>query len=277
MAPQGFGAFGGKLLVGNFRDGTIDAFDLTSGNFIDQMKEANGTVISNLSLWDMVFDPTGKTGKDANTLYFTAGGTMEAQGLFGAITANPATPPTTPDFNISATPTTLTIAAGHSASFTVTLGGLNGFNSAVNLTCPNPPPGSTCSLSPMSVSPASGGTASSMVTIGTSSNPYQLMASAKGNNPASTVFAMLLPIPAVGFLGLMIVGTGDKRRFRGRKWLHRLTGGLLLFMATVLLLGASGCYSKKSGTGTQRGTTTVMLTGTSGSITHSTSVSVTVQ
>ena len=276
IAPQGFGAFGGKLLIGNFRDGTIDAFDITSGNFIDQMKQANGTVITNLSLWDMVFDSTGKTG-DPNTMYFTAGGMNEAQGLFGAITASPATPPVTPDFDISASPTTLMITAGQPASFTVTLGSLNKFSSAVSLTCSGQPPGSTCSLSPMSVTPASGGTATSMVTIGTSSNPYQLMASGRGNNPASTVFAMLLPIPAVGFLGLMIAGSGDKRRFQGRKRLHHLTGCFLLLIATVCLLGATGCYSKKTGTGTHRGTTTVMITGTSGSITHSTSVTLAVQ
>jgi hypothetical protein len=224
----------------------------------------------------MVFDPTGKTGKDPNTMYFTGGGTNEAQGLFGAITASSATPPTTPDFNISASPATLMITAGQPASFTVTLGGLNGFNSAVNLTCSGQPLGSTCSLSPMSVSPASGSTATSMVTISTSSNPYQMLSS-QGNSASSTVFAMLLPIPAVGFLGLLIAGSGDKRRFRRRKWLQHLTGSLLLLIATICPLGATGCYSKKAGTGTQRGTTTVMITGTSGNINHSTSVTVTVQ
>jgi uncharacterized protein (TIGR03118 family) len=276
IPPAGFGKFAGNLLIGNFGDGTIDAFDFTSGNFIDQMKQANGTVITNLSLWDMVFDPTGKTGKDPNTMYFTAGGMNETQGLFGAITASPATPPTTPDFNISASPTTLTITAGQPASFTVTLGSLNGFSSAVSLTCSGQPLGSTCSLSPMSVSPASGGMATSMVTISTSSNPYQ-MASLQGNNPASTVFAMLLPIPAVGFLGLLIAGSGDKRRFHERKWLQHLTGSLLMVIATACLLGASGCYMKKTATGTQRGTTTVMITGTSGGITHSASVTLHVQ
>jgi uncharacterized protein (TIGR03118 family) len=276
IPPSGFGKFAGNLLIGNFGDGTINAFDLTSGNFIDQMKQANGTVIPNPGLWDMVFDPTGKTGKDANTMYFTAGGANEKLGLFGAITASPATPTATPDFNISAAPTTLTIAAGQPASFTVTLGSLNGFNSAVSLTCSGQPLGSACSLSPMSVSPASGGMATSMVTISTSSNPYQ-MASGQGNNPASTVSAMLLPIPAVGFLGLWIAGFGDKRRLQGRKWRQHLTASLLLLVVTACLLGASGCYKKNTGTGTQRGTTTVMITGASGGITHSTSVTLTVQ
>lgn len=103
------------------------------------------------------------------------------------------------------------------------------------------------------------------------------MASLQGNNPASTVFAMLLPIPVVGFLGLLIAGSGDKRRFHGRKWLQHLTGSLLVVVATACLLGASGCYMKKTGTGTQRGTTTVMITGASGSITHSASVTLHVQ
>ncbi len=274
-APQGFGAFGGKLLVGNFGDGTINAFDFTTGAFVDQMKQANGTVITNLSLWDMVFDSTGMTG-DPNTLYFTAGGMNETQGLFGAITANPATPPATPDFNISASPTSLIITAGQPASFTVTLGGLNGFNSAVSLTCSGQPLGSMCSLSPMSVSPASGGTVTSTVTIATSSNPYQMMAST-GKGESSSFFGMLLPLPVLGFLGLLVAGPGSTRRFRGKQWIQRFTASLVFLFAMACLLGAAGCYSKKTGTGTQRGTTTVMITGTSGSITHSTSVTLTVQ
>jgi len=103
------------------------------------------------------------------------------------------------------------------------------------------------------------------------------MASSQGHNPASTIFGMLLPIPAVGFLGLWVAGPVQKRRFRGRKWLRHLTGSLLLVIAAACLLGAGGCYKKKTGTGTQRGTTAVMITGMSGSITNSASVSLTVQ
>jgi uncharacterized protein (TIGR03118 family) len=273
IPPQNFGAFGGKLLIGNFGDGTINAFDFTSGSFIDQMKQANGTVITNLSLWDMVFDSTGMTG-DPNTMYFTAGGMNEAQGIFGAITASPATPP---DFNISASQTTLTIRAGQSVSFMVIVGGLNGFNSAVNLACSGQPLGSTCTLSPMSVSPASGGTATSTVTIGTNANPYQMMASLQGNTPLSRVFALLLPVPAFSFLGLLFARRRDHPRLLRRNWMKHLAGSLLLLAAMASLLGAVGCYKSKSGTGTQRGVSTMTITGTSGSITHSTSVTLTVQ
>jgi hypothetical protein len=75
----------------------------------------------------------------------------------------------------------------------------------------------------------------------------------------------------------LVTGPAQKRRIHGRNWLRHLAGSLLLVIATACLLGAGGCYMKKTGTGTQRGTTTVMITGTSGSITHSTSVSLTVQ
>ena len=53
VPPTGFGPFAGKLLVGNFGDGTINAFDPATGNFIDQLKDANSAVIANASLWDM--------------------------------------------------------------------------------------------------------------------------------------------------------------------------------------------------------------------------------
>ena len=37
IAPANWGAFGGALLVGNFGDGTINAFDATAGNFSQGM------------------------------------------------------------------------------------------------------------------------------------------------------------------------------------------------------------------------------------------------
>jgi len=94
IAPANFGAFGGKLLIGNFGDGTINAFSFSggAGTFVDQMKDSTGAVIANGSLWDMVFDSTGQTG-NANTLYITAGLNSEMHGLFAALTANAAQTP----------------------------------------------------------------------------------------------------------------------------------------------------------------------------------------
>ena len=279
IPPASFGSFGasGNLLVGNFGDGTINAYNFATGAFIDQMKDQNGTVIANTSLWDMVFGGGGPSG-DANTMYITAGLANEQHGLFSAITAN-ATPPPTGDFNISASPSTSTISAGQNASFTVTVGGLNGFNSAVTLTCSGMPANSNCSFSPASVMPTSGGMVTSTMTISTSSSPYMHAGLISGNQTGG-LYAMILPIPALVLLGAFLAKSIGSRRVTGTKWISGLAGSLALLFATACLLAASGCGGNgmnNPGNGTQRGMATVMVTGTSGNLTHSTSVSLTVQ
>src|SRR5438105_4852293 len=69
--PASFGTFSNAILVGNFGDGTINAFDST-GKSLGQVTDSANNVITNPGLWDMVFG-AGGTG-DPNTLYFTAGG-----------------------------------------------------------------------------------------------------------------------------------------------------------------------------------------------------------
>jgi len=279
IPPASFGSFGASsnLLVGNFGDGKINAYNFATGAFVDQMKNQNGTVITNVSLWDMVFGGGGPSG-DANAMYITAGLANEQHGLFSAITANAAPAPTS-DFNISASPSTSTISAGQTASFTVMLGGLNGFNSAVTLTCSGQPTNSTCSFSPATVTPASGGTATSMMTIGTSSSPY-MHAGLIGGNQTGGRYAMVLAIPALVLLATFLAGSINRRRMTGNKWIPGLAGSLALLFATACLLAASGCggYGMNNpGNGTQRGMATVIVTGTSGNLTHSTSVTLTVQ
>jgi uncharacterized protein (TIGR03118 family) len=278
VPPAGFGSLAGDLLVGNFGDGAINAYNLSNGAFINQMKDSNGAPIVNASLWDMVFGAGGAQTGDPKTMYVTAGLTNEMHGLFAAITANATPPPASGDFSIAASPSTLTIAAGKPAAFMVTLGGLNGFSSAVALSCSGQPLGSTCSFSQPSVSPASGGTATSTMTIMTSSSPYN-PAGVMAKNTTGGIFVALLPIPTLGLLGLLIAGKGNRQRLRGRKPFHYLAGSLALLMVVGFLLAAGGCGSNanSAGNGTQRGMTTVMITGTSGSLSHSTSVSLTVQ
>lgn len=274
IAPATFGSFPGALLIGNFGDGTTNAFNLTTGAFLGQLKDSNGAVITNPSLWELLFT-TGTTGVP-NTLYITAGLANAKHGLFAAITPDD-TPAATPDFNINGTPATMTISAGQAAAFGVTVGSLNSFTSAVNLTCSGLPVNSTCSFNPASVTPASGGTQMSTVSINTSSSPY-MHAGVIGGNQTGGLYAVLLPIPALGFLGTFLVGSIRRRR-ADKRWILGLVSSLVLLLLTATLLGASGCGygTNYNGNGTQRGTTTVMITGTSGSLSHSTSVTLTVQ
>jgi uncharacterized protein (TIGR03118 family) len=92
IAPTGFGKFGNDLLIGNFGDGTINAFDPSMGNFLGQLDGANGMPLINLGLWDLTFG-NGSNGSSKSDLYFTAGipgnGKVEDHGLFGAIAPTP--------------------------------------------------------------------------------------------------------------------------------------------------------------------------------------------
>lgn len=88
-APSSFGTFAGDILVGNFGDGTISAFD-TTGKFLGQLTNSSGATLVNPGMWDMVFG-AGGTG-DPGTLYLTAGGSAN-QPNFPPEAAPPASSP----------------------------------------------------------------------------------------------------------------------------------------------------------------------------------------
>ncbi|HLP08905.1 MAG TPA: TIGR03118 family protein [Opitutaceae bacterium] len=88
IAPVGFGGFGGNLLVGNFGDGRINAFDLATGDFIDVLRDASGHPFEIEGLWGIQFGNGAGSGP-MDTLYFAAGIEDEAHGLYGAIAPVP--------------------------------------------------------------------------------------------------------------------------------------------------------------------------------------------
>ena len=90
LAPSSFGAFGGDLLIGNFGDGRINAYDPITGVFQGALLQPNGTPLEIDGLWGLIAG-NGGNGGDPNTLYFTAGIEDEAHGLFGSIAVAPVT------------------------------------------------------------------------------------------------------------------------------------------------------------------------------------------
>lgn len=93
FAPASFGSFAGDLLVGNFGDGTIDAFDPKHDTFLGKLLGADGNPLVIGDLWALIPGNGGSAG-DPNAIYFTAGVKDEAHGLFGSLTPNPAPSPT---------------------------------------------------------------------------------------------------------------------------------------------------------------------------------------
>jgi uncharacterized protein (TIGR03118 family) len=86
LAPDRFGAFSGDLLVGNFGDGAIHAYDPSTGAPEGQLMNQDGNPIVIDDLWALRFG-NGITGT-RHTLLFTAGIVDEMHGLFGEITAS---------------------------------------------------------------------------------------------------------------------------------------------------------------------------------------------
>jgi uncharacterized protein (TIGR03118 family) len=87
VAPTTFGAFGGDILVGNFGDGRINAYDPTTGEFRGEPSRPGGGPIVIDGLWGLRFAPA-TPGSGPNSLFFTAGLNDEADGLFGTIVPN---------------------------------------------------------------------------------------------------------------------------------------------------------------------------------------------
>jgi len=84
IAPASFGSFSNDLLVGNFGNGEINAFNPTTGAFLGVLNGPGGTPLVDPDLWALAVTPT-----NPNAVYFTAGINAQKDGLFGDIVATP--------------------------------------------------------------------------------------------------------------------------------------------------------------------------------------------
>jgi uncharacterized protein (TIGR03118 family) len=252
MASANFGAFSNDLLVGNFGDGTINAFD-TGGNFLGQMKNENNQLIAIPGLWDMVYG-AGGTG-DPNTLYITAGGSTQTHGLFATLVPTPAAGK---DFALLLSAPSATVTRGGSTTVNIASTSSGGFADPVNLSCTGLPAGVTCAFNPATIDPGAAASSSQLtIAVGTGYIP-----------PNPYVAGAFLTL---GMLG-MFWGTRrrERRAYPAKSW---------AFAEVVLLVGltlaAVGCgYSSKGRT--QPGTS-VMIVGTSGGVSHASPLSLTIQ
>jgi uncharacterized protein (TIGR03118 family) len=88
LAPAGFGKFSNRLLVGNFGDGTINAYDLATGRFVGKLRSAYRRPIRISGLWGLAFG-NGFQNQPVNTLFFAAGPGDEKHGLYGRVDVAP--------------------------------------------------------------------------------------------------------------------------------------------------------------------------------------------
>ena len=152
----------------------------------------------------------------------------------------------TPDFAVTASPSSLTITAGKSGTTTVSVTPQNGFASAVIFTCSGLPSGASCSFSPSTVTPSGTTASTTTLTVTTSASMAAVRRNSSPFLPGATLAAALC------FLGW------KKRR-----------GVQLLILLAVSAIGLglfTGCGGSSSTTTTKTTpvTSTVTVTGTSG-------------
>lgn len=270
LAPQGFGSFGGDLLVANFGDGVINAFNPTTFAFVGSLNTTEGTPIANPGLWEIFFGQGGTLG-DPNTLYFAAGINNEQDGLFGSIGV--VQPAGGPNFTLSASSTSLTIGAGQSSSLMLSITPTNGFNGQVTLSCTSPTVSCTFNSSTVSLS----GTSPISVSVSVSNSappppapsPYgEQHAMAVHSGHTSTGIALLA---LIGPLGLLSFAGLRRRSILAR-------GSLLALLLLVAAAGITGCSSSSpAAMATAPVNSTLTITATSGAITQSVTIPVTLQ
>jgi hypothetical protein len=168
----------------------------------------------------------------------------------------------TPDFSIAVSPLSTSVAAGTTAAYTVTVTSLNGYTTPVALSCTGAPVDSTCMLAPTTVTPTTGGATSngSVVTaVRTMVVPPAGSIRAVPRFPTAIwpiLFALIL-------ISAWIVGHQPAAR--------RLAWTFAVFLA-LSQTSCSGLPHK----GTPAGTYMLTITGTSGSLTHQVTATLTV-
>ena len=174
------------------------------------------------------------------------------------------------DFSIAASPTSATVTAGQSTQFTLTVTPSGGFASAVTFSCPQIT-GITCAFNPPSVTPANGA-ATTTLTVSTSASVTHFGRAPVGPvNPLGLIRPNTIPLLAAFALALAGIPLLSSRR---RKPL--LASFAMLALLCVAFAG-TGCGATGATISPNKGTAVITVTAQSGTLSHTTTVSVTVQ
>lgn len=200
----------------------------------------------------------------------------------------------TPDFSISATPSTQTVIRGSGTSYTVNTGILNGFSGNIALTISGLPSGAGFTFTPSSVAAGSGSTLAITTASTTPAGSYPLTITGTSGALVHTT-SVTLVVNSSGTPDFTIVATPSSRTVtRGNSTTYTVSIGALNGFAGAVVLSQTGAPSTvtfspstvaghgastmtvRTSRNTTRKTYTITVKGLSGSLSHTTTVSLVV-
>jgi hypothetical protein len=236
----------------------------TSANFGQTTNCGTSVAASGSCTINVTFAPTA-TGTLTGTLTIAD----NSNGVAGS-TQSVALSGTGQDFSFAApsgTPTSVTVAPGSSASYTLSVGGEGGFNQSVSFTCTGAPSEATCTVSP---NPVTAGSSATNITVTvTTTAPSLSVPRSRPLPPAPPLSPGLRGLLMLALvLALMAWGIGRRKQLGVSRWrstLVPLASGLLLALALAGCGGGGNVTKPPHNSGTPPGTYTLTVTGTAGS------------
>jgi hypothetical protein len=174
------------------------------------------------------------------------------------------------NFTVGANPSSATVTAGQSGTFTLTVTPQGSFTSPISFSCSGLPALAGCTFSPASVTPNSNAVTSTLTVTTTAHTASLAPPFGRRSRP---LYAVLLVLPAM-LLGTVGMATPKRRKLLSYCLAFLLVSGCLLEVACS---GASNGSGSSGGGGTPAGTYTVTVTGGAGSAQQTATVTLTVQ
>jgi len=238
---------------------------------------------------------SGSNGFSAVTGYdlATGWGSPNGSGLINALTGTAASP----SFTISASPTAVSVVRGNSGTSTITTSVAGGFDSAIALTAAGQPTGVTVSFSPTPIAAPGSGTSTMTMAVAatTTAGTYTITVTGTGGGITHTATVSLTVTAAVTGNFTLSASPTSLTINRSAKGTSTITitpsGGFtgnVTFSASGERSGVTAAFSPNPGTKTSTltltasstattGTSTVTITGVSGTLTHTTTISLRVR